>query len=92
MENAVEALCTDEQLRRSFHYYMVTEHYAGLQVQARGKEWYITRVSSIRGTAGYEAYTYTLWKQDPAADADQNPKVAYRLFSEKWSDWVTVPH
>lgn len=91
-ETAVKKMCTDENTRRAFHYYMVTEHYAGMFVLQRGKQWYITRNSNIRGTAGYETYNYALWHKDPAADDGQNPKVAYKLYSEKWHDWVTVAH
>lgn len=91
-ESAVKKLCTDASVRRAFHYYMVTEYFAGVRVGQRGKEWYITRVSNTRGTASYEAYTYVLWKDAPAADEGQNPKTAYKLFSENWHPWVTVLH
>lgn len=91
-ETAVKKLCTDENTRRAFHYYMVNEHFAGMRVEQRGVEWYITRASNTRGTASYETYTYVLWKDAPAADEGQNPKTAYKLFSEKWHDWVTVTH
>lgn len=92
VEDAVAKLCEDPATRRAFHYYMVKEHFAGLQVQQRGLTYYVTRLSPVRGTAGYEQYTYHLWHKDETASVDQNPKTAYRLFSHQWFDWVTVPH
>jgi len=71
---------------------MVTERCTGLFLEQRGLRYYVTRTSSIRGTAAYELYTYTLWTDNPAGNEDQNPKMAYALFSEKWHDWVTVAH
>lgn len=88
----LDALCKDTVLKPALHYYLVTEHYAGMQVMQRGKTYYLTRESSIRSTASYELYSWVLWNDNPAGNVDQNPKVAYRLFSEKWHDWVTVPH
>lgn len=76
----------------AFHYYMVNEHFAGMQIFQRGKCYYITRNSSIRNTSSYELYSWVLWSENPAGNIDQNPKVAYRLYSEKWHSWVTVPH
>ncbi|EDP8995066.1 hypothetical protein ACFXH4_000022 [Shigella flexneri] len=76
----------------AFHYYMVNEHFAGMQIFQRGKCYYITRNSSIRNTSSYELYSWVLWSENPAGNVDQNPKVAYRLYSEKWHSWVTVPH
>lgn len=92
VEDAVVKLCEDAATRRAFHYYMVTEHFAGIQIQQRGLTYYVTRLSPIRGTAGYEQYTWHLWSRDKTAAVDQNPKTAYRLFSHQWFDWVTVPH
>lgn len=86
-------MCEDSAIRRALHYYMVTEHFAGMQITQRGKTYYLTRVSSIRNTAGYEQYTWTLWHDDKSGTSvEENPKVAYRLFSHKWFDWVAVQH
>ncbi|ANZ48342.1 hypothetical protein BIZ78_gp233 [Erwinia phage vB_EamM_Caitlin] len=92
VEDVAKVLCQDPKINRAFHYYMVTEHYAGLFIEQRGLRYHVTRTSNIRGTAAYELYTYTLWTDNPAGSVDQNPKMAYALFSEKWHDWVTVPH
>ena len=90
--DVVNRLCTDPVMSVAFHYYMVNEHYAGMQIFQRGKCYYITRNSSIRNTSSYELYSWVLWSESPAGNVDQNPKVAYRLYSEKWHSWVTVPH
>lgn len=87
-----ERLCKEETLNRAFHYYMVKEHYAGLQIMQRGLTFYITRLTSVRNTPSYELYNYILWSESKLEADINNPKVAYRLFSEKWHDWVTVPH
>lgn len=71
---------------------MVTEHFGGMFLLQRGKTYYITRTSAIRGTAAYELYTWVLWQDNPAGNVDDNPKMAYRLYSEAWHEWVTVPH
>ncbi|ANZ50477.1 hypothetical protein STRATTON_52 [Erwinia phage vB_EamM_Stratton] len=92
VEDVAKALCTDPVLSPAFHYYMVDEHFAGIMILQRGLTYYVTRNSSIRTTASYEQYSYVLWNENPAGNVDQNPKMAYRLFSEKWHDWVTVPH
>ena len=93
VEDAVVKLCEDSVTRRAFHYYMVTEHYAGMCITQRGKTYYVTRVSSIRNTASYEQYSWVLWHDDQSGTSvDENPKVAYRLYSHKWMDWVTVKH
>lgn len=91
-EDAAKALCQDPVINRAFHYYTVTEHFTSCFIMQRGKTYFITRTSSIRGTAGYELYSYELWNNNPAGNTDENPKMAYRLFSDKWHDWVTVPH
>jgi len=92
IETVAVKLCEDAAMRRSFHYYMVKEHFAGIQFQQRGLTYYVTRLSPIRGTAGYEQYTWHLWHKDTTGAVEQNPKTAYRLFSHQWFDWVTVPH
>lgn len=92
VENVVDKLCTDPTMSVAFHYYMVTEHFAGMQIFQRGKCYYITRNSSIRNTSSYELYSWVLWSENPAGNVDENPKVAYRLYSEKWHSWVAVPH
>ena len=92
VEDVAKKLCTDATINQAFHYYMVTEHYSGLFLNQRGLTNYVTRTSSIRNTSSYELYTYVLWNENPAGSVDQNPKMAYRLYSEKWHDWVTVPH
>ena len=92
VEDVAKALCQDPKINRAFHYYMVTEHYAGLFIEQRGLRYHVTRTSNIRSTAAYELYTYVLWSDNPAGSVHQNPKMAYALFSEKWHDWVTVPH
>lgn len=72
---------------------MATEHFSGLQISQRGITYYITRTSNIRGTAGYELYTYDKWNNsEPLNVTEQNPKYTYRLFSDKWYPWVTVAH
>ncbi|QXO09474.1 hypothetical protein pEaSNUABM11_00050 [Erwinia phage pEa_SNUABM_11] len=71
---------------------MVTENKAGMMLLQRGKTYYITRQSSIRGTASYELYGYVLYREDPSGNVDDNPKMAYKLYDSEWNDWVTVPH
>ncbi|ANZ50229.1 hypothetical protein PHOBOS_39 [Erwinia phage vB_EamM_Phobos] len=86
-------MCEDSVTRRALHYYTVEEHFAGMQITQRGKTYYVTRVSSIRNTAGYEQYSWVLWHDDKSGTSvDENPKVAYRLYSHKWFDWVAVKH
>ncbi|AXF51180.1 hypothetical protein WELLINGTON_49 [Erwinia phage Wellington] len=91
-EDVAKALCTDPVIGPAFHYYMVMEHKAGLMIQQRGKTYYVTRQSSIRGTASYELYSFVMYRNDPSGNVDQNPKVAYRLYDNEWNTWVTVPH
>jgi hypothetical protein len=91
-EDVAKALCTDVTVHRAFHYYMVKENKAGMMLLQRGKTYYITRQSSIRGTASYELYSYILYREDPSGNVDDNPKMAYKLYDSEWNDWVTVPH
>lgn len=87
-----EKLCKDEVINRAFHYYMVKEHFAGIKILQRGLTYYITRLTSVRNTPSYELYNYVLWNETGLEVDVNNPKMAYTLFSEKWHEWVTVPH
>lgn len=62
-----------------------------MMVQQRGETFYLTRVSNVRLTAQYEQYTYCLWSRDKTAELDNNPAIAYRLFCDKWYEWLPVP-
>lgn len=79
-------------MNRALHYYMVKEHYSGMQVVQRGVTYYLTRSSGVRGTAAYEIYTYSKWHVSNLTIEQQNPKISYRLFSVDWKPWVEVPH
>lgn len=76
---------------RAFSAYMEKEHWMGMQLQQRGITHYITRSSGIRGTAGYGIFLASIWHKDPSSVAQDNPAIAYRLFCDRWYEWVPVP-
>lgn len=77
--------------QRALGAYMEKEHWMGLQVQQRGETYYVTRSSGIRGTAGYDLFITNLWNKDASPGLQDNPAIAYRLFCDRWYEWVPVP-
>lgn len=77
---------------QAFHHYMVKEHYSGIKLLQRGLTYYITRVSNIRNTAGYEQYTSMLWNKADTANSQDNPAISYCLFRSRWKEWTPIKH
>lgn len=74
---------------KTFHMLSTRRHVHSMEIKQRGKTYQFYRMSSIRGTAGYERYTYRLWNTEPHQEDDAN--VVYRYFFERWDEWVTIP-
>ena len=86
------ALLTDSMSSeyQAFHEKTVAAHTGLIAVNTLGVTYHITRVSNIRNTTGYERYTWEVFDNQTLDTLDQG-NIAYRLFVEKWHDWVTIP-
>lgn len=72
----------------AFHRISLSEHIGFIEIRLRKETYWLTRVSNLRNTAGYDLYRYVLASRVRGEEDD--PNIAFRFFRERWLDWHTV--
>ena len=61
--------------------------------EQRGQKYIVTRGSTIRGTHGYETFSYHLIKDDTPTNVENNPNLTIEFITKSLEDGrLAVPH
>lgn len=75
---------------KQFNNLMTAAHTTMVQFKHRGKVFNVWRISTNRGTPGFDRFKYGLFHEYDSETERNDPNVKFRCYIDDWLDWHTI--
>lgn len=75
---------------KQFNKLMTNAHTTMVQFKHRGVVWNLWRLSTMRGTPGFDRFKYGIFHEYESEAELNDPNVKFRCYIDDWLDWQTI--